>query len=398
MAPRIGIWHPGVSSNQGDRAIQQATISLIFRRHPEAEIVQFDADPEAGKRVYPDPRIRFVPLGFRHLAAQIRAIRGLDLLVWGGGSLVQQSSLLFLPYHLSRAALARFLRVPVVCFGSGVEPLRNPLLRRMARSAFERIFDDVLVRGRRSAATLRALGVERPIRTAADQVVTLPPAPPEEAAAFAYENLGLDPREHPCVSVSFKRCFLYRGGWLPVQWEARRRSGRRYEAHLRVQADFARLIRSLLDNHGLRVVLVPMYHSQGDLAVCRELMEEVAGGERVRLLEAIGPSSILKGLLGLMQAHVGIRLHSTILATSMGVPSICVYYMQKGLEYFEWIGCERFALPLDSVTWTALEGAWQELWERRRELRRHLLVRNRELSEQVLEHAVLLDRGARSAP
>ena len=56
-----------------------------------------------------------------------------------------------------------------------------------------------------------------------------------------------------------------------------------------------------------------------------------------------------------MDAHVGVRLHSCILATGAGVPSLGVQYMTKHREYFEMLGIDDYLLSEDDVTAEALD-------------------------------------------
>ena len=171
-APVVGIWHPGASSNLGDRAIQEATIDLVFRRWPEAQVVQYHTDPAAGAALYPDPRIGFRPLRAFGLPPSGKQLAELDILLWGGGSLIQQSSLFHTPLHLMAAFAAARKGVKVLYFGTGVEPLDSRLLRWIVRRAFRRAFTDGFVRGHLSAGLLERYGVRPPVHSAVDR----PPA------------------------------------------------------------------------------------------------------------------------------------------------------------------------------------------------------------------------------
>jgi polysaccharide pyruvyl transferase WcaK-like protein len=260
-----------------------------------------------------------------------------------------------------------------MCFGSGVEPLSNPALRKLARHCFDHVFVDALVRGARSAELLRSYGVTRDLRVAVDQAVSLRASSPEAAADHLEKSVGLDIRSEQMVTVSVKPSFIYRGGLLPVSLDLPGPSRqRRRQRRTRFESAFAQLLDHIVEATGAVVVLIPMYAGQGDV----EASERVAGGasrrDRIRIMRDVPSSRVLKAVFGLAQAHVGVRLHSCILATSSGVPSLGVPYMVKATEYFERLGLDEFTLEEDAVTREALIDAFSRLWDRRDTVRTHL--------------------------
>ncbi len=136
--PVVGIWHPGSSSNYGDRAIQEATIELIRSRWPNSDIVQYHTDPAVGAILYPDPKIHSRPCRAFGIPPSARRLSELDVLLWGGGSLIQQSSMLHTPLHLMAVFAAARKGVKVAYFGTGVEPLDSRFLKWLVRRGFRR--------------------------------------------------------------------------------------------------------------------------------------------------------------------------------------------------------------------------------------------------------------------
>ena len=372
MNPRIGIWHPGASSNHGDRAIQLATIDLVHELYPTAEIVQYHTDVDEAARIYEGEPVITEPLG-RLGAPGLRALRQLDLLLWGGGSLVQQSSLFHFPRHAVPALLAKRVGTPVVGFGSGVEPLSNPALKWLARHCFDHVFTDAFVRGNQSAELLRSYGVTAPVRVAVDQAVSLRPSSAEAAAGHLDKSVGVDVESTPIVTVSVKPSFIYRGGLLPVSIELPGR-GKRHRARLRAgfEEAFANLLDHVTESTEAIVVMVPMYGGQGDVEAAERVLSRVSRTERVRIMRDLPNSRVLKAVFGMADVHVGVRLHSCILATSAGVPSLGVPYMVKATEYFEHLGLSEHTVNEKDVTSASLQGAFSRLWDRRDAVRAHL--------------------------
>jgi polysaccharide pyruvyl transferase WcaK-like protein len=305
----------------------------------------------------------------------------LDVLLWGGGSLIQQSSLLYFPLHLIPAIAAARQGVEVVCFGCGVEPLRSGVLRKLVRKAFDSVFVDGFVRGPLSADLLRAYGVTTDVRVAVDQAASLAAGAPEIAEEmFALLFDGDD----PVVSVSVKPSFVYRGGILPVAFDppspARRERRRRRTAFER---SFGEFVRYLVDEIGVRVLLVPMYFGQGDLETCDRVASLAGVTGRVRVLRNAIPPRDLKSLLGLMSAHVGVRLHSCILATASGVPSVAVQYMNKHREYFAMMGMDEYLIPESEVSSDRLIATFERVWENRAVISEQLINCNAALVEEL---------------
>lgn len=383
---RIGIWHPGVSSNHGDRAIQLATIDLVKQRYPDATVIQFHDDIAEANEAYRGEGVTTLPLNRFGMPSR-DDLRGLDLLLWGGGSLVQQSSLFFAPRHALPAILAKQVGTPVACFGSGVEPLSNPLLRRLTRYLFDRVMVDALVRGSRSAELLRSYGVERPVRVAPDQAVTLAADSVEAGRAFLESTLQTK-LQKPVVTVTVKPSFIYRGGILPVSVELpgpakREREQRREE----FEASFAALIDHIRSTVGATVVMVPMYIGQGDLDSARRVATMASSDSQVHVLESMPPSRLLKAVFSQATVHVGVRLHSCILATSSGVPALAVPYMEKAREYFEMIGIPEHTLDEADVTPDALISAFDRIWRDRDLVRAQLADTLPQLRARVTREA-----------
>jgi polysaccharide pyruvyl transferase WcaK-like protein len=114
------------------------------------------------------------------------------------------------------------------------------------------------------------------------------------------------------------------------------------------------LIEHAVRAHGVGVVLYPMNTNPPDDD--RRIMQEVLDGiddrsvaSRVTLIrEQHGPRD-MKAMLGLMQACVGVRFHSLMLATSMEVPPLSLAYARKNHAAMNHMGLERYSLDLAAL-------------------------------------------------
>src|SRR5262245_29656484 len=111
--------------NAGDEAVLQASVGLLRARRPEVAVGAVSADPvgtaEAyGIRAWHRMRPREV----------VAALRATELLLSGGGSLLQdRTSLRSLLYYLGILQLALAMKRRVMIFAQGIGPLRRPAAR-----------------------------------------------------------------------------------------------------------------------------------------------------------------------------------------------------------------------------------------------------------------------------
>src|SRR3990172_2085914 len=168
---RILIWGGDSWANRGDAAVLAGTLASIPETIPEAVVAVASDRPAVTARQHNVQAVRRRSLAF--LFALVRA----DVVLWGGGQLVQNaSSKPFLFLQLSFLAAALLLRKKVVCYGQGVGPVSGALSRLCTRLALDRL-SAVSVRDHASARRLASLGVEHPrLRVTADPSFCLPPA------------------------------------------------------------------------------------------------------------------------------------------------------------------------------------------------------------------------------
>jgi polysaccharide pyruvyl transferase CsaB len=147
------------SSNLGDELIHASLVGKLRRRG--CTIASVSVDPAGSRSTH-----RVGAVGDRDPIGIWRAVGEADRLVFGGGGLVQdQTSLVNLPYHLARPAMASVRGTPWAGIGLGVGPLVSGTGRRLTRAVLSGA-RAVSVRDAASAEVLMACGVPRPIVSA----------------------------------------------------------------------------------------------------------------------------------------------------------------------------------------------------------------------------------------
>ena len=346
------------AGNVGDELILSATLALL--RHRGLDVVVPSLNPAETEATH---QVR----ALHHLDIQglQRALRRCDLLVFGGGGLVQDRSSPWSPlYQCARPRRARQLGIPVLALGIGAEPLRQPTSRWAVREALTDHVG-VVARDSESAEVLRSLGVSQ-VRVGADLALTLTSRPiaPAPRIVTCLRNAGEQPGLLPSV--------LRRQALEPTRI-----------------ANLASQLRDLSDASGLPVSLVAM-DGRRDLefanAVARELgdaAEKVVAPTVEQLLGEVGASHLV----------VTTRYHGAVAAALTSRPAVLFGYAPKVVSLSKQLPRSTRLLP-DSpsgyrrLTSTAMQLLGQDpprILEEARELRDAAAVNTAALDEVLRE-------------
>ncbi len=265
------------------------------------EIRVLSADPARtlalhGVRAYP----RF------SAASIISALLWCDVLVLGGGSLIQDvTSRRSAAYYLWLCRLALALRCRLFLWAQGFGPLEDPRLRASAAATLSRA-NGVTLRDPRSLTELLGLGLPESLMTlSADPAFLLGPPSgegaadgPERPLAVALRPWGSIERSCPAVAAA---CDAF------------------------------------TKETGMRCVFVP-FHLPGDVEISRRVLEHAEAPHTLLTVEP-APEEMVRLFQGFSLA-LGMRLHSIILAAMAAVPFAGLSYDPK-IERF----CHLAGMP-----------------------------------------------------
>jgi polysaccharide pyruvyl transferase CsaB len=284
--------------NAGDEAILAAILQALSREVPDADVCVLSGNPERTRDTF---GVRAVP--GKNIVAILKEIWASSLVVSGGGGLIQDSTgIQTIIYYLSIVSMARKLRRPVMFYAQGVGPVSTSQGRSLTRRVASRV-QLITVRDEESKALFQEMGVKGPpIIVTADPVLALEPAP----ASTIDEIAGAEAiPKAPAKVVAFS---LRPWPDSPQAAEAFVAAGRALVAD------------------GCKVVVMPFQESQ-DRRICNEVTEAIGEGAQV-LGREYGPTELM-GLIGRMDAVVGMRLHALIFGGAQAIPIAGVAYDPK---------------------------------------------------------------------
>jgi polysaccharide pyruvyl transferase CsaB len=328
-------------NNAGDEAILYAIIKTLKQIEPELEIVVLSHNPKKTKKQYSEMGISV--LNRWKIFEVIRALSSCDLLLSGGGSLLQDVSSSNSPlYYLGVIFLAKFLDKPVMIYAQGIGPLQRKRNRRITTWLLNWV-NKITVRDEESKKDLEAMGVQQEIIVTADPV------------------LGFNKTE---VDEKLGREILER---YELKWGEEEKLLGVYLRPWDKNDYLLPLVEALnqMVEKGWQIVFVPMQFP-GDIPVAREAIHLLSDHQAVLLKEDYSAEELLS-LTKNFDLIVGMRLHSLIMAAVAGVPMVGLSYDHKVDRFLRQAGQVSFlsvnnlhAQPLVEVlTW--VDGQREEI-------------------------------------
>lgn len=300
--------------NLGDDAILHA-ISGLFRQLPNpVRLTVLSNDPADTIRQYGLSAVpRFSPLRL------YRTLRESDILISGGGSLLQnKTSTRSLLYYLAVIRLAQLLHKPVVIYANGIGPLLGKANRRLVRKAIDKCAL-VTLRDHQSLQELRSLGVARSdLHVTGDPAFTLKPT---RAPRTMLRELGI-PDDAQMVGISVRN--LKDNAHFPEQ--------------------YAKLCDRLSQELGKTIIFLVMQESR-DEDISRRIMAQMT--VPAYLAKTPGDPGSMLSLIRDMDAVVSMRLHTIIFAAQMQVPVVGCVYDPKVSAFLDMLQLPSCGTPRD---------------------------------------------------
>jgi polysaccharide pyruvyl transferase CsaB len=253
----------------------------------------------------------------------ISSLRKAEIFVNGGGSLIQDiTSSRSLYFYLFTLKAAKWCGCKTIMYGCGIGPINSQINRKIAARVLNSTADIISLRDSVSLELLREMKVERPeIILAADPTVYIKKAGIDHVER-AFDKEGI-PSE------------IRKIGFCLRNWPDFNHPEMVGEA-----ADYA------YETYGVMPVFLPIEIPKDISAATKVTVKMKSPYYACSLKHSVEE---IIGMLGSMDAVVGMRLHSLIFATAGGAPVIGISYDVKVDSFIKDIGSAA-CIPLTSLT------------------------------------------------
>jgi len=324
--PRILISGYYGFNNAGDDVVLYGIISSLRREQPHISLSVLSNQPERTAALFGiEAHNRW------RLSTIVRELSRCDLLVMGGGTLMQDvTSPRSVLYYLGIVTIAKMLGKPVVFYAQGFGPVVKPFSRFMINKVVNKV-DVITVRDFESGEDFKACGVKAPLYVTADPALTIHPDEIDAAPGKALLSSLFPDMSRPLIAFSV----------------------RNWKQEERFKQDIARAADAYAKK-GWNVLFLPM-HYPSDIPPSKEIMGMMQEPGAQVIDQPVTFHDIMS-LLKSCQYVVGMRLHSLILACMLQVPFTGISYDPKIDRFVERAGmpCAGHIKDLDGTALLSL--------------------------------------------
>ncbi len=300
--------------NTGDEAILIAIKEGIEKMKADISLTALSYNPKFTKSEYGINAVKKF-----NVFQVLRAVAKCDVLLFGGGTLLQDvSSTRSLIYYLSILKLAKLFRKRIMIYANGIGPVTKPLNRKLIGKIVNKV-DVITLREELSLNELKDMNVTAPpTYITADPVFNLQ-SESKETAQDILAREGV-PTDKPIVGIAIR------------EWK-KSKYGEEYVREIAIACDS-------LTRSGKTVLFIPM-EFKADIGIserARAQMEE----KSYILSSPYRPKEIL-AVVGEMSLIISMRLHSLIFAGIKNVPMLGIVYDPKVEHYIDLLGVGKAA-------------------------------------------------------
>jgi len=292
--------------NCGDDATLLAMVSGIRSMSDDVHITALSYAPEFTRTEYNiDTVQRF------NISAVVKTIKKSDIVLLGGGSLLQDStSTRSLVYYLGIIRAAKMFNKKVMLYANGFGPIYKTFNQKMTKKIANDV-DIITLRDKCSEDDMKKMGINKPeIYVTADAAFTLKPIDKKYSISLLEkENI---PTDKDIIGISIR----YWSRAIDVE-------------------KYIKAIAKACDEFAVKgkiILLIPMQFPE-DVEISKKVMSNMKEKSYI-LSKGYSPAKI-SGIISCCKIIVSMRLHALLFAAIERVPMIGIIYDPKVANYLE---------------------------------------------------------------
>lgn len=344
--------------NSGDDAILKAIVNDFKQLNKDLVLTALSKNPRKTRWQYGIASVdRF------SIREVIRTLRHTDLLLSGGGSLLQDiTSTRSIIYYLSVILLAKILGVKVYVYANGVGPIDkkfNRILTRwvLSKADYITLRDDLSFQFVREELKVKNSKIE----VTADPVFSLEPIDQKETETIFH----LEKLDHLKDKKTIGLCIR--------DWK---------EASL-LEEKLSKTIDALTEE-GYEILMVPLHYPR-DLDFSKKVTKSCQRQDQIHYIEHSYKAEQLMGIFNRLEMVLAMRLHSLVYASNVACPIVGLIYDPKVEGLLKELHIENYVHVEDFNVDELLEGM-EETLDHASEKQRHLQIHTLTMKERALRN------------
>lgn len=331
--------------NIGDEAILGGIISGVQKYIPDSEFTVLTHNPTETSKLHgisslkhsfkEKKSVMIRNIFTKNELAEIRHhILMSDVVILGGGSLLQDLHIYYLPFFYSFLQFAHRHKKITMIYGIGAGPIDTKIGKILSYNVLNNV-DLVTVRDSLSYNVLKACNVKNVIKTA-DPAFSLP----EISKSVVY-----DIQKTYGLTASVKRISVTAYNWLQDSDIHNNNNCCDTKSLAKKRKIFANICDTIALKYDADILFVPTV--LGDVTGYQEIAKNM--NENNIILPYSDDYRVAYSAIASTELLIGMRLHSQILATIAGVPIVPISYCGKVKSYLDDINLGEYYLDIEEL-------------------------------------------------
>lgn len=364
-------------NSKGVNALTIRTMEILSRFISNPEFIMLSFYPEVEYELYSKYNFNLKMLNrsesmLKSTLQLLREYRKVDLIVdTSGGTFNEDIGTTIV--GCIKILMGALLGKKFILFPQSFGSFNTKFTKFLAKFALNRA-KLIMVRNPISKTYLQEIGVRGPsIHLVPDIVFALQPISSEEVQKIMVKE-NFNKNNRPLVGINISQLINYKSKNTETK-----------QGYIELMAQIADYIATKMN---ATVLLIPHEIYPQKIKIVIRDTKEIGGDDRVAINETFAKvknkSKIipiiseykvdeLKGLIGECDLFIGARMHSTVAAISMYVPTIAISYSHKYETSLGMVGLENYICDYRTITYDELITKINEVWANRGKIREKLI-------------------------